>query len=259
MATTQLISDFQLAFVSRNASQLGQCFNPFADQYRTQAFFNFTNVVSAPVDIRRALTSSHSVAGFKLPKQELNTFIDVFVSYWAALGELNAVNKYRGGASGGWSRVFGAWRDLANTVIRGYTVGGLEAWTVPCLYQVGKSLRFFAMEADADDRANEDADGQDFQDDMIIDGGKNANLEEAARMLTRMFTLCLQDRYLNRLWERGAFTVLTSVSPLNGTGRRWTILANGAYTPLSLSRSKHISRYDTTATISDNSLGFARH
>lgn len=191
---TQLISDFQLAYISRNASQLGQCFNPFGDQYRTQAFFNFTNVVSAPVDVRRALTGSHAVPGFKLPKQALNTWIDVFVSYWAALGELNAANKY----GGSWTKVFGAWRDLANTVIRGYTVGGLESWTIPCLYQIGKSLRLFAIKADADDRGDDDADGHDFQDDMVVDGGGNANLEEAARMINRMFTLCLQDRYVQQ-------------------------------------------------------------
>jgi hypothetical protein len=36
--------------------------------------------------------------------------------------------------------------------------------------------------------------GFGFQDDIAADVEKNANLEEAARVINRMFTLCLSDR-----------------------------------------------------------------
>lgn len=82
---------------------------------------------------------------------------------------------------------------MTNAIIRGYSTGCFEAWTIPCLYTSGKYLRIFAIKADA---AGGNADkAMDFQDDFNPDTGKNEKLEDAARVLNRMFQLCVSDRY----------------------------------------------------------------
>jgi hypothetical protein len=82
---------------------------------------------------------------------------------------------------------------MANAVIRGYSSGSFEAWTVPCLYVTGKYLRIFAIKADESAGSNVD-NALDFQDDFNPDAGKNQKLEDAARVLNRMFQLCVSDR-----------------------------------------------------------------
>jgi hypothetical protein len=82
---------------------------------------------------------------------------------------------------------------MTNALIRGYSSGGFEAWTVPCLYITGKYLRIFAIRADGDSGSNADF-AVGYQDDFNPEGGKNEKLEDAARVLNRIFTLCLSDR-----------------------------------------------------------------
>lgn len=90
--------------------------------------------------------------------------------------------------------VFAAWKKLANALIRGYSgSAAIPAWTLPCLYTVGKYLRTFAIKADIE-AASQGSASFGFQDDVAADIEKNANLEEAARIINRMFTLCLSDR-----------------------------------------------------------------
>lgn len=61
------------------------------------------------------------------------------------------------------------------------------------MYTVGKYMRTFAINADLE-AASQGSAGFGFQDDIAADVEKNANLEEAARVINRMFTLCLSDR-----------------------------------------------------------------
>ena len=90
--------------------------------------------------------------------------------------------------------VFTAWKKVANALIRGYSSSaGIPAWTLPCLYTVGKYLRTFAIKADIE-AVSQGASSFGFQDDVAADIEKNAHLEEAARIINRMFTLCLSDR-----------------------------------------------------------------
>lgn len=92
-----------------------------------------------------------------------------------------------------WTKVYDAWKEMINALIRGYTNGGFEAWTVPCLYVTGKYLRVFAIKAD-EETGNDGLTAGEFQDDFNPEGGKNKMLEDAARVLNRIFTLCLSDR-----------------------------------------------------------------
>ena len=78
-------------------------------------------------------------------------------------------------------------------LVRGYTNCGFEAWTVPCLYVVGKYMRVFAIKAD-EGAAHSNGSVTNFQDDFNPEAEKNEKLEDAARQLNRIFTICLSDR-----------------------------------------------------------------
>lgn len=82
---------------------------------------------------------------------------------------------------------------MTNQLIRGYSNFGFESWTVPCLYVTGKYLRIFAIKADQESDATSD-NSPSYQDDIDADSGKNKNLEDAGRVLNRIFSLCLNDR-----------------------------------------------------------------
>lgn len=97
-----------------------------------------------------------------------------------------------------WNNLYEAWKEVANVLIRGYSSGSFEAWTVPCLYVVGKYLRIFAIKADENTGSNGGNNGSEvngFQDDFNPEAGKNEKLEDAARVLNRMFTICVSDRF----------------------------------------------------------------
>jgi hypothetical protein len=91
-------------------------------------------------------------------------------------------------------KVYEAWKEMLNQLIRGYTNCGFEAWTVPCLYVAGKYVRIFAIKAD-EATGNNTGTITNFQDDFNPEAEKNENLEDAARQLNRVFQICLADRF----------------------------------------------------------------
>ncbi len=88
--------------------------------------------------------------------------------------------------------MYEAWKEMTNVLIRGYTNCGFEAWTVPCLYVAGKYMRIFAIKAD-EGAATTSGSVTNF-DDFNPEAEKNEKLEDAARQLNRIFTICLSDR-----------------------------------------------------------------
>ncbi|PYI36657.1 COP9 signalosome complex subunit [Aspergillus indologenus CBS 114.80] len=161
-----------------------------ANPGRLQSFYYFSNATRLSSDLRYSLFQAN---GIRLPKQEQTSWVDIFAAYWSAAGELVRFEETPSRAS--WVKVFNAWKETANQLIRGYSTGGLQAWTIPCLYVVGRYLRHFARKADAELSSQEsDGFGDSFQDDVASGLEKNAKLEEATRVLNRMFTLCLTDR-----------------------------------------------------------------
>ena len=64
---------------------------------------------------------------------------------------------------------------------------------MPCLYVVGKYLRIFAIKAD-EGPTNGTGATTNYGDDLESEAEHNLNLEDAARQLNRIFTLCLSDR-----------------------------------------------------------------
>ncbi|KAL5339095.1 hypothetical protein BJX70DRAFT_178609 [Aspergillus crustosus] len=160
------------------------------DPNRLKAFYNFSNAAQISTSLRYHL--SH-ISGVRIPKQELNAWVDIFSVYWKAVGEIVKFDISPSHAS--WNKVFDTWRDLANLLHRAYSNSGFENWTIPCLYVVGKYLRFFASKADAETSSRGyGAYSDGFQDDEAANSGKDAKTEEAARVLNRFFTLCLNDR-----------------------------------------------------------------
>ncbi|KAE8351170.1 hypothetical protein BDV28DRAFT_137713 [Aspergillus coremiiformis] len=190
---TSVFEDFEQGQRIGSGPRLAAALTPVAPaEYpeRLQSFYRFSNAARVSSDLRYSLFQAN---GLKLPKQEQNAWIDIFSAYWAAVGEITKFADSPSTAS--WVKVFNFWKSLANVLIRGYSNFGLQAWTVPCLYVVGKYLRSFAMKADAE-LSSQDAVafGDNFQDDIAADFGKSAKLEESARIINRMFTLCLSDR-----------------------------------------------------------------
>ncbi|RDW70624.1 protein csn12 [Aspergillus mulundensis] len=154
---------------------------------RLKSFYFFSNAAQLSTSLRYYI--SH-LSGVRIPKEDLNAWVDIFSAYWKAIGEIVNFDEIPSRAS--WANVFDSWKDLANVLIRAYTNPGLEAWTIPCLYVVGKYLRVFASKADAESLSQGSV--AYSEDDMFTDFGKNAKTEESARVLNRMFTLCLNDR-----------------------------------------------------------------
>ncbi|OQE24480.1 hypothetical protein PENSTE_c007G03417 [Penicillium steckii] len=187
-----LANEFRMAYLNGSGPGLAAVLTPIAtrdDPDRLRSFYNFSN----PAYLNKDLSSSlfHGKTP-KVSKAEQNAWVDIFAAYWEAAGE---VLKFEAGHPGASAvAIFTAWKKVANAIIRGYsTASGLPAWTLPCLYTVGKYLRTFAIKADLQ-VASQGSSSLGFQDDLAADFEKNANLEDAARVINRMFTLCLGDR-----------------------------------------------------------------
>lgn len=122
-----------------------------------------------------------------------------------------------------WTKVYEAWKDLLNVLIRSYNSNGFEAWTIPCLYVAGKHLREFAIRADIERNSSNALDSSaeaNFQDDFNPESEQNQKLEDCARQLNRVFNLCLSDRFVAALHARKGH-------PNQRLGRRWRIRENG--------------------------------
>lgn len=187
-----LAADFRNAYSNGSGPDLAAVFTPIATPdapYRLSTFYDFTNATYLNKDLASCLFHGKNL---KLPKAEQNAWIEIFAAYWEAVGEILKSEEGRQGANA--IAIFSAWKKLANALIRGYSgSSAIPAWTLPCLYTIGKYLRTFAIKADIE-AASQGSDSFGFQDDVAADIEKNANLEEAARIINRMFTLCLSDR-----------------------------------------------------------------
>lgn len=188
-----LFAEFKQAQVSGSGNALAATICPVApaeDANRLRSFYNFTNSVNVQSDVRYGLLQDRTT-GIKLPKQEGNAWVDIFVAFWKVAGEVVKIEE----SSGSSTALFNAWKEVANLLIRGYSNAGFQAWTLPCLYVAGRYLRTFAIMADAENSQDADTFNEGFQDDIVSGNSKTAKLEETSRVINRMFTLCLHDRY----------------------------------------------------------------
>ncbi|MCJ1309758.1 PCI domain-containing protein 2 [Agyrium rufum] len=190
---TSVIRDFRLAHATGSGPLLASTLDASVsktDPRRLETFYRDFGSSDVQQDIRSALLS-HSNPQLRFSKAEGNAWVELYLSLWRAIGELLAVQE---GSCSSWPKVYDAWKDVGNSLIRGYTIGGFESWTVPCLYAVGRQLRLYAIRADESGQRSDVLASADLQDDIADDQGANEKLEDAARMINKMFTLCLTDR-----------------------------------------------------------------
>jgi COP9 signalosome complex subunit 12 len=168
---------------------------PSSDPMRLSSFYFASNASSIQRDLRDAIIYNQ---GVKLSKAEGNAWLEIFASYWNAIGEL--LNAEDGAKSGkeresSWTRVYEAWKEVVNLLIRGHQ-NLLEAWTLPCLYVGGNYLRKFAIKADeqAERQKGSVTFNAGFQDDIVGAFGKHEKLEDAGRQINKIFSLCIGDR-----------------------------------------------------------------
>ncbi|KAL8777674.1 MAG: hypothetical protein Q9194_002432 [Teloschistes cf. exilis] len=169
---------------------------PDDDPTLLRRFHAESNVFSIHDDIQKYIKARPSY----LPHPEASAWIEIYVAYWKALGEI--LRAETGHHRDDWAiKVYEAWKEILTLLIRGYSpTSGFEAWTMPCLYTVGKYLRVFAIKADEEQSKTS---GQDEPVKMELDGlgddvmdsvEKNKWLEDAARVINEVFRLCISDR-----------------------------------------------------------------
>ena len=191
-----LFRDFKQAQLVGSGPLLATTITPIApstEPNRLHKIYNDGSAFSIAIDVRYGLLD-HKHTELRFSKTEGNTWVDVYVAYWKALGAIleaeNAEPEFD------WTRVYEAWKEVANALIRGYSSAGFGAWTVPCLYVAGRYLRVFAIKADESSKEGGSNGHATFQDDIVGENGGHEKLEDAARVLNRMFTLCVSDRYV---------------------------------------------------------------
>lgn len=194
-----IFTDFRQAQEQGSGNLLSTTLLPIAppsDPARLRSFYRSTDKLNVEHDIRSQILYHH-YPGYRLSKGEGNAWVDVYVAYWKFVGEyLVAEDALARGQSkeAELGRVYTAYKDVANALIRGYSSGQFQAWTIPCLYVVGKYLRLFAIKADEQAGTKEEDYDSGFQDDLVDDSGENEKLKDAARVINRVFTLCISDR-----------------------------------------------------------------
>ncbi|KAI9892144.1 MAG: COP9 signalosome (CSN) subunit [Vezdaea aestivalis] len=184
---------FISAYSQLSGPLLAATIDPYAPGFPSQhAFSRSTNAASVRSDLHGYLSDT-----YKSPLRsniEADGWVEIFASLWSASGAIAAAeDAERAKGKADWARVFDGWKEVVTAMIRGYTHCEFEAWTVPCLYVVGRCLRTYAAKAD---RMVRDAGvvSAGFLEDVVEEGGKNERLEEAARMINRIFQICLSDR-----------------------------------------------------------------
>jgi len=193
-----LAAEFHAARAQLAGPLLAQTLAPIApptSPHRLRDIARSCDTFSVYATVRSSM-SSVRILGLSKAEQrsELAGWIDVYAAYWKACNELCQLED---GSTDEWTRVYDMWKELTNALIKGYSSAGFENWTIPCLYTVGRYLRVFAIKADESlqGRGTEPKDvSTTGQDDIMGMMGKNETLEDAARVLNRIFTLCITDR-----------------------------------------------------------------
>jgi len=198
----EIFTAFEQAHQAGDGYRLASCITPAPTSSNPGRLYDIVRS-STPqriqADVRYA-TVYNSQAGFT--KAEAQAWQDVLVTFWKTVVELLLAEELTNQGrlnEAQWSRVYDIWKELINALIRGYTSGVFAAWTVPCLYVAGKYLRTFAIKADeqASIIQGDVSFNDGLQDDVFDALGKNERLEDAARQINRIFSLCISDRYVD--------------------------------------------------------------
>ncbi|KAI1251680.1 COP9 signalosome complex subunit 8 [Eutypa lata] len=189
-----LIQDFRQAYTGLKGDQLAETLRPDIQLYsnKLQSIWNRGDARSSQSDLQFLFYQDHSRP--RLSKEETTGWYEIYMAYWKAVGEILAVEGLRSDAKSTWTNVYQAWKEVTLLIIRGYTNHDFENWTIPCLYVAGRYLRLYAIRADEERRRSGEDAVTNFQDDFDPEAEENKQLEDCARQLNRIFTLCLSDR-----------------------------------------------------------------
>lgn len=197
-----LITTFVISYSANNGHAIAHALDPTIPHSSIYAYARSSAPNRLDNDLRSKLLYSSSL---DLTKAEARSWQEVFSAYWKFGQVYLATEPYakHGGvvaipaeAHIPWDRIYEAWKEFVNAVIRGFQTSAFPVWTLPLLYVSGRCLRNFAIKADA---AAEKTKGSvsfsaGFQDDVVESLEQNGKLEDAARQINRIFALCISDR-----------------------------------------------------------------
>lgn len=187
---------FREAYAEESGYKLAESITPVApthDAGLLYGFYRSSSVYTIQGDLKSAIVYSGNP---RLQKQEAYAWVELYMAYWKAIGELLAVEEsVNQGKLADWKKVYDAWKEVLNALLRGYQTQLFAAWTIPCLYVAGKYLRNFAIKADDQEKPPDIglSFNEGFQEEL--GGGKNECLQDAARQVNRIFSACISDRY----------------------------------------------------------------
>ena len=186
-----ILVGFQKAYLRGSGPELAETLSPVASRIpQTRQELEYRPWIGNN-EIRQRL-SEFVALHTPFTKSESTAWADVYSAYWNALTEiLRSENSQEGSAV----NVYEAWKEVALALIKGYSSNAFAAWTVPCLYMVGRYVRAFAQHADeAAPKGQSTGFDASMKDDITSDANRNMKLEDAARVINRAFTICISDR-----------------------------------------------------------------
>lgn len=195
-----ILGIFRESYAEESGYKLAESITPVApanDAGLLYEFYRSSSIYELPGDLKAGIIYQNDV---RIQKQEANGWIELYSAYWKAIGELLAVEESINQRKlADWKKVYDAWKEVLNVLLRGYQTQLFAAWTIPCLYVVGKYLRNFAIKADEQEKSadNGPSFNEGFQEEL--GGGKNECLQDAARQVNKIFSACISDRYGDRI------------------------------------------------------------
>ena len=190
-----VFSDFKHAQAVMNGWLLAETItptSPYKEPDRLQNFFYSTDSEHVYPDIYDAVVKDQHGSA-KLHKTEIQHWVEVYATLWKVIRDMFNVQERK--PDSGWAKVYDGWKELTNIFIKAYSAGLLSAWTIPCLYVTGKYLRLFAIRADEQtSQKGVVTFSNGLQDDIVGNLGRQEKLEDAAGVLSRIFTVCMNDR-----------------------------------------------------------------
>ncbi|KAH6608980.1 cop9 signalosome complex subunit 12 [Trichoderma cornu-damae] len=191
----EVFRGFAKAHAEQNGYLLAATLSPVSppeNPQRLRSIWQSSNPSGVKGSIKHFIKSNTSHRR-SLDHEEIKGWVEVYAAYWNAVGDVIAGEE----GKSTWTKVYESWKELTSMLIRGYNNFGFEAWTIPCLYMVGKYLRLFAIRSDTERSRNagDNSGGASLmQDDFDPETEKQGQLRDCEQHLKRIFTLCLNDR-----------------------------------------------------------------
>lgn len=200
-----ILHNFTSAHQYRNGYQLASSITPANPNDLHAIATTSPDSDSVIADIRYATIYSSTIP-FSRPEAE--AWFNILAAYHNAVCAIVAaeeavaqIGEQSASAADRRNEVYRAWWTVADTLIKGYTGGArFASWTIPCLYVAGKYLRLFAIKADeaaaqasSNGEAVTGAGGVAYDEDLDVDS-ENEKLQDAARLINRIFACCIGDR-----------------------------------------------------------------